>query len=544
MSLSAILTVISWFAIILALFFLLLCFACKRMIFKPSKLVEIPRGDIPEYLLPCFEAALPLLEGLGFTYRRSFYCTPMANHMGARNVYGMEFIHPESGAMAAAGANLNFSTKYQTEFVSLFEDGDIWSTINGIKHLLPPGNTPGYTYFDDYLPDDSRAWQAHLTRVTGSGKTIVKNEEAIENRMKHYDERIFEARVRQGYFYPLKKEGFFRLTWKGAFCWVLNINIGKTKERGVNRKIIKTALPKEAELEVLESQKEFQQALDSESNNAKAKAIVSAALFVAVGVYFFDAQFSLILLAVLALHEGGHWLAMKCFGHSNVAVYFIPLLGALTIGENKIKISPMKQFMIFLAGPLPGLLLGLIAWEIAINVFPRLMMPPNLYALIITFSVVNYFNLIPLFPLDGGRIVETFLLSRMPRLRFCFVIFSVMVLCLLTLFYTFFSIIGAAISAFLIFIFVPTQWRLLKLRLAVGKAEAISEGDAREMIVNALSTPKFEKWNAVKRFYLSDIMISELINPKPGLIQIIYGGIVYGLCLYLPFLIESYIKIF
>lgn len=38
---------------------------------------------------------------------------------------------------------------------------------------------------------------------------------------------------------------------------------------------------------------------------------------------------------------------------------------------------------------------------------------------------LNYFNLLPFTPLDGGQIVDTFLFARRPRLRFGFFLLSI-----------------------------------------------------------------------------------------------------------------------
>ena len=557
----------------LFLYFLLLSFGFKSWVFKTSRLVVIPRESIPEYLEPCFEAASPLLEGLGFTYRRSFYYPPTANIPYEQNRYAMEFIHDKSGAIARAFGTLRFSAKYYIEFANLFNDGSLWATMNGMKHYNAPGDIPGLTFFDDYLPDDAQAWKVHQERVSNSGKTVVKNAEEIESRMEYYDGQEFEARAQQGIMHPLKKDDFFRLTWKGAFRWVFDIIAARFKERKVNRRMVKMPQLDEAVLESLESQKVFQQAPNPAIIDSKLVTTVSAIFFIVIGAHLSgELSFAFALFAVLALHEAGHWVAMKWFGHNNAAVYLIPLFGSLTAGDGKIQTSPMKQLLIFLAGPLPGILLALIVWVITINIFPASDIPAFLSKFIIILLIVNYLNLLPLFPLDGGRIVEAFLLPRMPRLRFCFVFFSLIILGL-TAFSSFwerlafaFAVLLSVITfnapvsansivliplllsliftlAVMLFIFIPAQWSLLRLRLAIGNVNPASESEAQEIISNALQSPKFNKWADTKRHITSDIIVSELINPKQGLIQIICGGVIYGLSLYLYFLIDGYINL-
>ncbi|MEN6449428.1 MAG: tetratricopeptide repeat protein [Thermoguttaceae bacterium] len=116
------------------------------------------------------------------------------------------------------------------------------------------------------------------------------------------------------------------------------------------------------------------------------------------------------LVGVLFLHELGHLAAMRLFGYRNLRMFFIPLFGAAVTGRHY-NIAGWKKAVVALMGPLPGILLGaglvVVAW------FCRSLMLVDAALLLV---LVNAFNLLPLLPLDGGRMMETVLFSRHPLL--------------------------------------------------------------------------------------------------------------------------------
>jgi stage IV sporulation protein FB len=146
-------------------------------------------------------------------------------------------------------------------------------------------------------------------------------------------------------------------------------------------------------------------------------ALLSLLLFVAAFYIFFDHSIKqiIILVAVLFIHELGHFLAMKYFGYSEVKMFFIPFLGALVSG-NKEEISQKQRAIILLAGPVPGIIIGAILYFIGDAT--------NNYDLLIIagmFVFLNAFNLIPLTPLDGGRLVETLFFNNRETMNNIFI---------------------------------------------------------------------------------------------------------------------------
>lgn len=126
-------------------------------------------------------------------------------------------------------------------------------------------------------------------------------------------------------------------------------------------------------------------------------------LLLYAGIYyliFHDLRSIALLLAVIILHEGGHYVAMSILGYTDVRMLFIPLFGAFVSGKPA-TFDPGKKIMVLFSGPLPGILLGMIcAYLYTVNHHHIL------YQLALMFMFLNAFNLLPLTPMDGGQLLE------------------------------------------------------------------------------------------------------------------------------------------
>jgi hypothetical protein len=113
-----------------------------------------------------------------------------------------------------------------------------------------------------------------------------------------------------------------------------------------------------------------------------------------------------LLVAVLFVHEGGHWAAMRLFGYRDVRVFFIPFIGAATAGIKE-GAPAWQRAVVALMGPLPGLVFSVILLASAEQ---QLMVQFGIMLLL-----VNGLNLAPFEPLDGGRFVNTVFFTQHPR---------------------------------------------------------------------------------------------------------------------------------
>lgn len=133
---------------------------------------------------------------------------------------------------------------------------------------------------------------------------------------------------------------------------------------------------------------------------------VSLFLFLTLGLLHWSPAEIALLVVVLVFHEGGHFAAMRAFGYRDVRVFFIPLFGAAVSGSPA-AVPGYQRTLVALAGPVPGILLGLVL--VLVYALGHSSMVGEAAKM---FLGINAFNLLPLLPLDGGRVLEETLFCR------------------------------------------------------------------------------------------------------------------------------------
>ena len=170
--------------------------------------------------------------------------------------------------------------------------------------------------------------------------------------------------------------------------------------------------------------------IEEQSKTNINKSLLSLGLFILV-FYFLIADLQVLFLVVLILfiHEMGHFIAMKVFGYNGVNMFFIPLIGAMVTGE-KDRISQSQRAIIVLAGPVPGVLIGcgIIAYAQTID-------HTGAAVAGFMFLLINILNLLPLDPLDGGKLIETLFFSSNEKIKQLFLIVSVIIMVLAGVFF-------------------------------------------------------------------------------------------------------------
>lgn len=154
------------------------------------------------------------------------------------------------------------------------------------------------------------------------------------------------------------------------------------------------------------------------------KTIISIALFVFAFLIlgFEDYNFILMIVSVVFIHEAGHFLMMKLFGYKNLQMTFVPFLGAYVNGK-KDKEKQVHNWLIILAGPVPGILIG-----IALYVFGIQMKMEWMVNWSYLFVFLNVLNLIPLDPLDGGQLLKSFTGEKFELFQMIFSFISSLIL--------------------------------------------------------------------------------------------------------------------
>ncbi len=130
------------------------------------------------------------------------------------------------------------------------------------------------------------------------------------------------------------------------------------------------------------------------------KLLLALASFAAYA-FLFTWQFAVIILGMLVIHEGGHLRCMKHYGMKTRGIYLIPLLGAAAVAEDNFP-SRRAEATIALAGPLTG---AVLAAGTGLAYFAT--RDGALAAAAVWMALINLFNLLPVVPLDGGRVVKS-----------------------------------------------------------------------------------------------------------------------------------------
>lgn len=126
--------------------------------------------------------------------------------------------------------------------------------------------------------------------------------------------------------------------------------------------------------------------------------ISGAALLAVAAVYFYDTGgMVMAIAAAAAIHEFGHYLALHIFGYS-VAEFRFELCGFTMRCDRNMPY--VKEIVTAGAGPLSSLLLALTA-----SFAGRYCNSQEAYLISGISLIFGIFNLLPVMPLDGGRIV-------------------------------------------------------------------------------------------------------------------------------------------
>lgn len=130
--------------------------------------------------------------------------------------------------------------------------------------------------------------------------------------------------------------------------------------------------------------------------------------------------FVLAVFGCVLLHELGHALAAKKYGVNTRDITLYPIGGvAMLEGRPTAK----QELVIALAGPLVNVVIavalgvGLLIRHGSIPLDPQLRTDTFLSTLFVANVTLAVFNLIPAFPMDGGRVLRAVLALRMPEVK-------------------------------------------------------------------------------------------------------------------------------
>jgi hypothetical protein len=381
----------------------------------------IKREDCPAYVLQMFRERERQLEGMGFIYCyaiRSEHQEVRPN----RYRYGLVYFNREKETYAsllspAATEELVFTL---VEFNTFFKNGERLATLDGRKFRIDV-HIPNTIFQDSYSGSLQTQWQLHqhyLHHHPGlETRTFAETGEGFQAMV---DE---ENRYHKDYIALLVKEGFliktgedrYKEDWRKSsrsvgksFSDVAKI-VNTTRQKELSGQ--KINVPVEMEIENYENARHRQTIREQVSSGKVMFLGFSMMVFLVSFSLLLSFQTTLLLLAVLLVHESCHLLAMWMMDYKDWSLLFIPIPGIAAQGRDK-AIPYYKQVVANFGGSAPGLLMAIMLWFMLVNGLIPFTSLGLAARVILMLLVINYFKLLPVVPMDGGKILDIILYSR------------------------------------------------------------------------------------------------------------------------------------
>lgn len=132
-----------------------------------------------------------------------------------------------------------------------------------------------------------------------------------------------------------------------------------------------------------------------------------------------DVLLMVLAFACVALHEYGHAFAARLYGIATASITLYPIGGIARL--TRLPKSPGAEIVVALAGPLVNISIAGAIWGLlALSGGPAFAIAtqPSLPQTLLVINLgLALFNLIPAFPMDGGRVLRALLSTPLGRLR-------------------------------------------------------------------------------------------------------------------------------
>lgn len=134
--------------------------------------------------------------------------------------------------------------------------------------------------------------------------------------------------------------------------------------------------------------------------------------------------FILVIFVCVVLHELGHALAARRYGVGTKSITILPIGGLASL--ERIPEKPQQELVVAFAGPLVNIMIAALLFiflfltgglTIDIESIASISASNFLVNLLIVNIVLVVFNMIPAFPMDGGRVLRSLLAMKTDRLK-------------------------------------------------------------------------------------------------------------------------------
>lgn len=406
---------------------------------------RLERKECPGYIQEFYELKEKELLDLGFQYLYSYMSETRPVKTLIYKSYFFVYYQPyqKTYATLSSSDEADYLLPYAIRFSTYFENGQKLMTINNRRHMMM-GEIPGVIVQDAYTTNLEQQWHFHRHNLEklndqepyefaatppGFDQMLELEREKFQQyleslqqlgRISRIEENVYLAKTLPAMIFAHKALSGLNKTLQ--MKRKLMLQQAEQKKKGLPVETIDIPLELEAGYFNLANA-----TMASNRGNLGGKLLllfITMVLFVVAFGLVFNFRMAWLLLGVISLHELGHLAAMSLFGYKDLKMLFVPLFGAVAMGTAK-NVAPYKKVITYFAGPLPGIILGFVLlWMFRQGTLPHFFMP---YAIptILLLIIVNYFNLLPIFPLDGGQVLNTVIFSRFALLQFIFFLFSI-----------------------------------------------------------------------------------------------------------------------
>jgi stage IV sporulation protein FB len=137
---------------------------------------------------------------------------------------------------------------------------------------------------------------------------------------------------------------------------------------------------------------------------------------------WYSLAFMILLFACVVAHEFGHIFVARYFGVATPTVTLLPIGGVAQL--ERIPEKPSEEFLVAIAGPLVNVAIALVlivVFGATLDANSLAGVDKGTVSMLDRLAAVNLFlvvfNLIPAFPMDGGRVLRALLASRLGYVR-------------------------------------------------------------------------------------------------------------------------------
>lgn len=426
-------------------------------------------------------------------------------------------------------------------YTTLYEDYQIVSTYDCFAHNIKVPES--VSLFDHYHGSFEKSLVSHVEDRKTKNENIqteVFNEEGCFNYIQYQIDETFNIMTAENIIH--KTNNGYKFNTSLAFLKYIKHTVTGYKHAAkaliLNKQMAQedpTQQPRQqfyynSEMQAIAQQLDEKPIKASRQQKIKTFLYSGLAFILLFGLFGIPWSMLPLLIIILIVHELGHYFAMKYFGYQDTSIFFIPFFGAAAKGDKEY-VTPFEEYIVSLAGPVPGIIIGAALIMLSIG-NPELQENTWIKNYALFSIVINYFNLLPIFPLDGGKIVQSLLFTRYPKAQFYFFLLSLVVIIVAAI-----MLASPLLGLFAVFLFFAINHNYKTSLLIQSIMQEQSETPLKERILEKLSTNKmYENISLTKKSAMAKQTLKILRTQKPSILLMILGIGVYMFLLLLPFM--------